>query len=322
MADTLKSADTASGGERLDLYLVRHGLAASRRHARSLIAAGQVRVNGVRSRKGRNVGAADVVELDRPAAAPALRPIHELPLEVLYADDELVVVNKPGLLPCHPLAPGDRPTLMNALVARYPDAALAGSNPLEGGLVHRLDNGTSGATMVALTEAGLKRLRAALKGGRILRRYAALVRGRLEGPLQLDFPIAHHPRNRRKMVAVHGDRAAARLKARPASSAVAPMRQIGGYTLVEVAPRTGRRHQIRIHLAEAGFPIAGDELYGGPPIAPLAPGRFFLHLCELRIDRDLDHDRAQTLAVSGRGPLVVVAPLAGDLRACIEALGR
>jgi 23S rRNA pseudouridine1911/1915/1917 synthase len=301
--------------ERLDVYLVRHGLAASRRLARSLIAAGQVRVNGSRSRKGRNVTSADTVELDTTPAASVLKPAPELALDLLYAGAEFLVVNKPGLLPCHPLGPNDRPSLMNAVVARFPQAALIGGNPLEGGLVHRLDNGTSGAVMVALTEAGLVRLRSALKSGQIHRRYLALVQGKLEHGLEIAAPIAHHPRNRRKMIAVHGQRAAAKLKARPATSAVTPIRPIEDCTLVEVLPQTGRRHQIRVHLADAGFPIAGDELYGGARVAALAPGRFFLHLSELRIPIADSNQNAQ--AGSAGEPLVMVAPIPDDLRRCI-----
>jgi 23S rRNA pseudouridine1911/1915/1917 synthase len=247
----------------------------------------------------------------RPRQRRALAQGPEIPLEVLYADDEFVVVNKPGLLPCHPLAANDRATLMNAVAARYPRAATIGDNPLEGGLVHRLDNGTSGATMVALTQAGLTRLRGVLKSGAIARRYLALVRGRLDRPLQIEVPVAHHPRNPRKMVAVNDPRIAVRLKARAAQTAVTPLRHGGGFTLVEVTPLSGRRHQIRVHLAGAGYPIAGDELYGGPPVA-LPAGRFFLHLAELRIPR------AAREAMPDMQEAVVVAPLPGDLRACLE----
>ncbi len=302
---------------------MRRGLADSRRQARGLIAAGHVRVNGHRWRKGRSVSAGDVVEVDPPPAAAALTPDSHLPLDVLYHDEEFLVVNKPGLLPCHPLRPEDRPTLMNVVAAHFPQAAHAGNKPLEGGLVHRLDNGTSGAIMVALSEAGFVRLRAALKSGQIARRYVALVKGALEHPLELDAPIAHHPRNRRKMAAVHDPRAAARLKARPAMTAVTPIRKVNGFTLVEVIPLTGSRHQIRVHLADAGLPIAGDSLYGGPAMAALAPERFFLHLAELRIPPARKRNSAQITPVdSGEETLIVVAPLPDDLQACVEELSR
>jgi 23S rRNA pseudouridine1911/1915/1917 synthase len=318
LTDSQKSALAPVNGERLDVYLVRRGLARSRRDARALVAAGEVRVNGHRCSKGRSLTAFDVVEVGASAKTPALSPDPNLPLEILYADPQLLIVNKPGLLPCHPLRHGHRPTLMDSVLARYPQAAHAGSNPLEGGLVHRLDNGTSGAIMVALTTAAFARLREALKSGLIARRYLALVAGALGDPLEFDAAVAHHPRNRRKMTAVRDPKAAAKLKARTASTAVKPIREVGGFTLVEVTPRSGRRHQIRVHLAQAGFPIAGDELYGGPSMAPLPPGRFFLHLEELWVPAEILSGSPKP----GREPLTVNAPLPADLKACLDRSAR
>lgn len=297
---------------------MRLGLAGSRRDARELIAAGQVRVNGRRSRKGRNVSTDDVVEVEPLPAAAALTPDFNLPLDVLYHDEDLLVVNKAGTLPCHPLGRNDRPTLMNAVAAHFPQAAHAGSNQLEGGLVHRLDNGTSGAIMVALNPASFARLRKSLNNNLIARRYLAIVQGTIEHPLDLQAPIAHHPRNRRKMTVVHDARAAIKLKARAALTAARPIRKCDGFTVVEVTPRSGSRHQIRAHLADAGFPIAGDELYGGPSMGSLAPGRFFLHLAELRIPRAARG--SGVLEGAGQEFLTIVAPLPDDLQRCEQAL--
>jgi 23S rRNA pseudouridine1911/1915/1917 synthase len=308
-------------GERLDLYLVRHRLAQSRREARDLIAAGQVLVNGQRCRKGRNVTADDVVDVTAPHAGASLIPNPTLPLDVLYHDAELLIVNKPGLQPCHPLRGEERDTLMNAVAARFPQAAQAGVKPLEGGLVHRLDNGTSGATMVALNESGFARIRAALRNQTIVRSYLALAAGALERPLQLQAPIAHHPHNRRKMMAVNDSRLAAKFKARPATTMVEPIRRAGRSTLLDVTPRTGCRHQIRVHLASAGFPLAGDELYGGPAMAALAPGRFFLHLARLRIPRAGLEWAPPHGDVSDQDAIVVEAPLPPDLQDCVAEAG-
>jgi 23S rRNA pseudouridine1911/1915/1917 synthase len=318
LTDSIKSTETLHG-ERLDLYLVRHGHARSRRRARDLIAAGVVLVNGRRCRKGRNVNATDTVEVLAPAAAAALAPNSDLALEVLYQDKDILVVNKPGLLPCHPLRDDDRHTLMNAVAARFPQVVDVGGKLLEGGLVHRLDNGTSGAVMVALTESGFARLRAALRNNEVVRSYRALAEGALEHSLELDAAIAHHPRNRRKMIAVHDPRLTAKLKARPAKTIVKPLQRAGRFTLAEVIPRTGNRHQIRVHLADAGFPIAGDELYGGPAMAGLQPGRFFLHLAELRIPLSREHGRASG---AGQEAITVAAPLSADLRNCLTEAGR
>jgi len=301
---------------------VRHGHADSRRRARDLIAAGHVLVNGQRCRKGRNVTAQDLVDVTAPRTAAVLAPNPGLPLDVLYQDAELLIVNKPGLQPCHPLRGEERDTLMNAVVAHFPEAADAGVKPLEGGLVHRLDNGTSGATIVALGESGFARLRAALGNQTIVRSYLALATGILERPLQLDAPIAHHPHNRRKMIAVNDSRLADKLKARPALTRVKPIRRAGRFTLIDVTPRSGCRHQIRVHLAAAGFPLAGDELYGGPVMAALAPGRFFLHLAELRIPRAAPMPNRVREDASGQDAIVVVAPLPADLQACVAEAER
>ena len=298
---------------------MRNGHAASRRDARALIAAGEVRVNGRRCRKGLSLTASDVVEVERSGGASAIVPNPDLPLRVLYQDDEMLVVDKPGLLPCHPLRAGETETLMNAVVARFPQAAEAGPKPLEGGLFHRLDNGTSGAVMVALTPAAFARLHAALRSKQIVRSYLALVEGDVKRALRLDSPIAHHPRNQRKMIVVDDPRMAAKLKARPALTVITPIRKAGRFTLLEVLPRTGNRHQIRVHLADAGFPLAGDELYGGPALAALPPGRFFLHLggtAESRL-RGVPV-RRRPRPMSSKHALVVTAPLPADLSNCIE----
>src|SRR5207253_5436757 len=123
---------------------------------------------------------------------------------------------------------------------------------------------------------------AAVRGGTITREYRALVAGKLETAREISTPIAHHQKNPRKMITGAGGRA--RSQPRPASTAVKPLSNHGKFTLVKVLPRTGSRHQIRIHLASIGHPIAGDALYGGPPIAGLAPDRFWLHLARLDLD--------------------------------------
>jgi 23S rRNA pseudouridine1911/1915/1917 synthase len=270
-------------GERLDHYLVRTGHAASRRDAREMIALGSVMLNGRRGIKGAVVHAGDNVEVE---IAPTLTPIEPdaaTNVEVLFEDPALIVVNKPGAMPCHPLRAGERGTVMNALVARFPETAAIGDKPVEGGLIHRLDNGTSGALMIARTADAFAVLRAAIRSGAIRRRYLALASGNLKVPLILNAPIAHHPKNPRKMVVVAVEADVAKLGARPALTRVEPIRRVGNFTMVSVMPSSGVRHQIRVHLASAGFPIAGDDLYGGAP-ADLGPGRFWLHLSEIELE--------------------------------------
>jgi 23S rRNA pseudouridine1911/1915/1917 synthase len=270
-------------GERLDHYLVRTGHAASRRDAREMVARGAVWLNGRRGIKGALVHSGDNVEVEAPLAVAAIEPEAEIPIDVLFEDPALIVVNKPGGIPCHPLRPGERGTVMNAVVARFPETAAIGDKPIEGGLIHRLDNGTSGALMIARTADAFATVRRAIRSGAIKRKYLALVSGNLKIPMTLAATIAHHPKNPRRMIVVSDQSEVAKLAARPALTRVEPVRRVGDFTLVSVTPSTGVRHQIRVHLADAGFPIAGDELYGGAP-TELGAGRFWLHLAEIELE--------------------------------------
>ncbi len=292
--------------ERLDHYLVRTGLASSRRVAQELVERGMVRINGRRSKKSEIVGVEDRVEVAAAERRAALEPNAGLALDVLHEDAVVIVVNKPGGVPCHPIEAGERDTVMNAVVARFPDTATAGEKPLEGGLVHRLDNGTSGALLIARNRGAFEKLRDAIRAGRIARRYEALVAGSLERKIQIDTPIAHHAKNARKMVAGDPSSGNPKRAGRAATTLAEPIRRIGEFTLLSVAPKTGSRHQIRVHLASLGHPIVGDTLYGGPASDALARGRFWLHLCEVAFDSP---------AV---GHVKVSAPIPPDLKRLID----
>jgi 23S rRNA pseudouridine1911/1915/1917 synthase len=274
---------TNTSGERLDHYLVRTGHAASRRDAREMMARGAVLLNGRRGIKGAVVRSGDNVEVEAPSTLAAIEPDDRNDLELLFEDPALVIMNKPGGIPCHPLRPGERGTVMNAMTARFPETAAVGDKPVEGGLIHRLDNGTSGALMIARTADAFATLRRAIRSGAIKRKYLALVSGNLRTTLNLEAPIAHHPKNPRRMIVVSEESEVAKLAARPAITRVEPVRRVGDFSLVAVTPSTGMRHQIRVHLAHAGFPIAGDVLYGGAPSASLT-GRFWLHLAEMEFE--------------------------------------
>ncbi len=292
--------DTNTSAERLDHYLVRTGHAASRRDAREMVARGAVLLNGRRGIKGAVVRAGDNVEVEAPSTLAAIEPDADVQLEILFEDPALIIVNKPGGIPCHPLRPGERGTVMNAVVARFPEIADIGDKPVEGGLIHRLDNGTSGALMIARMADAFVTMRRAIRAGAIKRKYLALVSGNLKTSLNLSKPIAHHPKNPRRMVVVSDEAEIAKLGARPVLTRVEPVRRVGNFTLVRVTPSTGMRHQIRVHLADAGYPIVGDELYGGAPV-DLGAGRFWLHLAEIEVESPAS------------GASKVSAPLPGEL---------
>ena len=258
---------------------MRAGQAASRREAKALIERRRVTVNGRHIHKGTIIGASDDVRITGPLQARSIQPNPDLKIEILYEDESILVVNKPGGLPCHPLKQDEREAIINGVTALHPEVATLGDKPLEGGLVHRLDNGTSGALIIARNQDAFTELRRAIRNGDISRRYLALCSGIVDQPLEIATPIAHHPKNRRKMITSLN--IAASLHARPAATAIFPLERYGDFSLVEVRPLTGRRHQIRVHLASTGHPLMGDTLYGGPHDEGLAPGRFWLHLSEV-----------------------------------------
>jgi 23S rRNA pseudouridine1911/1915/1917 synthase len=260
-----------------------------------------VQVNGARLRKAQAVNPNDHVEVVAELRANSIEPNPELPIEILYADHALILVNKPGRMPCHPLRMAECNTVMNAMVARFPETAAAGDTPREGGLVHRLDNGTSGALLIARTPEAFAVLRSAIRAGKIVRVYQALVAGHLGSRLELNSPIAHHRANARKMALGERDSHERKRAGRAAATIVEAVRRVGSATLVRVVPRTGLRHQIRLHLASAGFPIVGDVLYGGPKVAGLPEDRFWLHLAEVALDSP------------SNGHIKVTAPLPPDL---------
>ncbi|MEE9201563.1 MAG: RluA family pseudouridine synthase [Dehalococcoidia bacterium] len=284
-------------GGRLDRFLaVAAGVPRSQVHR--LVVEGLVMVNGEAARPAQRLRPGDRVEVRWPEPPPPHPTPEPLPLEIVYEDEHLIVVDKPPGLTVHPAPGHPRGTLVNALLARYPDlAALEGDRP---GIVHRLDRDTSGLILVARTEAARQHLVAQLKGHRVVKRYLVLVRGRLE-PAEgaIEGPIARHPRHRQRMALVAGGR--------EARTGYRVLRYLDGYTLVEATPVTGRTHQIRVHLSAAGYPVVGDRTYGvGSPHL----SRQFLHAAYLRLRHPASGEEVE-----------FQSPLPPDLSSALEHLG-
>ncbi len=268
----------SEAGLRLDGFLTRRDLVPSTAAARRALASGLVRVNGRLARKGCHLQPGDVVDMgEGKVRFLAVEPAPELALSVLYSDDLMVAVDKPAHLASHPLRPGEGATVAGALVARFPECASASPDAREGGLVHRLDIGTSGVLLAARTREAWYRLRAALAAPSCVKLYLALVRGQFPGPDEIPHdraglvvpgprpssfvvtvPIGRRGRRGRKVVLGAGRGPL------PARTEIAFLEERPGGALVEASLSRGRAHQVRAHLAFLHLPVAGDTLYGEP----------------------------------------------------------
>jgi 23S rRNA pseudouridine1911/1915/1917 synthase len=253
--------------DRVDKALARFFPDAGRRQLAQLFDDGAVRVNGKRAKKGDRVAIGDTVELRRePVSGEALRPAPDpdVPLVILVERSELVVVAKSAGIPSQPLRAGELGTVANAIAFRYPECVAIGDDPRDGGLVHRLDIGTSGALVVARTLETYHALREAFGAGQISKQYLAITDGHPVAR-ECDAPLAQ----RGKRVAVDVAEGLA------AYTQLEIERSSPDHALVRCIAQTGRMHQVRAHLAHLGAPITGDTLYGGAVLA--GHTGFFLH---------------------------------------------
>jgi 23S rRNA pseudouridine1911/1915/1917 synthase len=258
-------------GVRLDVFVAK-GAGISRARAGALIDGGLVTVGGRPERKAYKVAAGDAVEV---AEQQAEVPVAPTGVEVIYEDDDLLVVAKPSGVVVH-AAPGVRDgTLVDALTADGRElAGRAGEG--RAGIVHRLDRDVSGLLIVAKTDEAHARLVAAMKARDIERRYLALVAGVPQTDRgKIDAPIGRHPRHRTRMAVL--------AEGRPAVTWFTVLARLRGCALLDVKLETGRTHQIRTHLASIGLPIVGDAAYGRDPALARELGlkRSFLHAYRL-----------------------------------------
>lgn len=287
----------ALAGERVDRAVaLLTGL--PRSEVATLVADGRVRLDDRSvTTKSRRVAEGEVLSVELPeASVEALVAEAGVEVPVVHADDEVVVVDKPPGLVVHPGAGNETGTLVQGLLARFPELAGVGAADRPG-IVHRLDAGTSGLLVVARTDAAYESLVAQLQARTVDRRYLALVGGAVEAPSgMVDAPIGRSERDPTRMaVRADGREARTRYEVRERFTEPAPA------TLLECRLETGRTHQIRVHLAAIGHPVLGDPRYGrGPVPAP----RLFLHAHRLSFDHP-----------SSGARLTFTSPLPADLEA-------
>jgi len=298
-----------TAGERLDRAVVAAFPELSRALVQRLIDEGRVTLNGHSARAATKVRSGDAVAVIVPAPVLPVVEAEALPLNVLYEDADIVVVNKAAGMVVHPGAGNASGTLVNALLARCPDLEVGGTaeaDALRPGIVHRLDKDTSGVLVVAKHEAAIRALQRQFKGRTVTKRYTALLIGQLpQAEGIIDAPIARHPVHRQRMAVVNSGKPA---RTRWEGAQVWRDAQERPFTLVDVTLLTGRTHQIRVHFSWLGYPLVGDTIYG-PGRQPLEAPRQFLHARELTFAHPLTGEQ-----------LTFSAPLPDDLRAVLEKL--
>jgi 23S rRNA pseudouridine1911/1915/1917 synthase len=290
------------GGERVDKYVAAEFPSLSRSQVQDLISRGLVTINGIQVKPSQRLKEGDSVDVIVPPVEEAELVPESMPLRIVYEDQDLVVVDKPPGLVVHPAAGHRRGTLLNALLARYPDLPL--DQEERPGIVHRLDKDTSGLIVVARSREAREHLQAQFKAREVLKVYLALVDGVVE-PTKgvIEASIGRDSRDRKRMAVVQSG-------GRKAVTEFRVLERLGEYTLLDTRPRTGRTHQVRVHLAFLGHPVVGDSVYGRRK-QHLGLERQFLHA----------HRLAFRHPSSGR-KVDLVSELPPDLERVLEMLRR
>jgi len=295
-------------GQRLDQALAALLPEYSRSRLKSWIESGEIRVDGALRRPRDKVGGGEVVALEATLPEDSRAAAQHIPLVIVHEDRHLVVIDKPAGLVVHPGAGNPDRTLQNALLAFDPKLAALP----RAGIVHRLDKDTSGLLVVARTLPAHTALVRMLGEREVHREYEAICRGVMTAGGTVDAPIARHPTDRVRMTVRDGGRESV--------THYRVIRRFAGYTHVRVQLETGRTHQIRVHLAHAGFPIVGDRVYGGRLALPKGASESLRQALREFPRQALHASRLQfEHPVTGR-PLECTSPLPPDMRALLDAL--
>lgn len=294
-----------AAGSRIDRF-VADASGLSRAQVQRLIGEGRIRRDGLMVKARDPVVAGARLEIAVPEPRDDTVAPEPIPLDIVYRDDDLLIIDKPAGLVTHPSAGHSGGTLVNGLLALGPGAAGLGTTAgvARAGIVHRLDRDTSGLIMVALNDAAQVSLQAQLRARRVKKQYLALVAGSVAAQLgRIEAPIGRDPAHRTRMAVVPDGRASV--------TGYRVSERLGDWTLLEVDLVTGRTHQVRVHLASIGHPVAGDPVYatGRARKGPEGLERMFLHAWRLEV------------VSPGSGRLVrAVAPLPRELESVLAGL--
>ena len=271
-ASKIISLVVSEPGMRLDRYLAEKCPELSRTQAQKLVGDGLVTVNDQVAKAGLKLNAGDRLRITLPPPPDDSLSPEAMPLDIIFEDDDLLVIDKPAGLTVHPAPGHPRHTLINAILSHVPDLPEA-DDLRRPGVVHRLDKDASGLMVVAKNSQAQLNLISQFKARSVVKAYLVLVRGHVtpdDGVIEA--PIGRDPRHRKRMAVVADG------EGRESRTQYHVLRHIGDNTLIEVKPETGRTHQIRVHLSAIGYPVVGDRVYGAR--SDSLP-RLFLHACRL-----------------------------------------
>lgn len=286
-------------GERLDKFLNAQRPELSRSFLQTLIVDGNIQVNRSTRKANYTVKPGDTVTLEIPAPAPSTAQAEDIPLDILFEDDSLMVINKPAGMVVHPAVGHATGTLVNAVLGHDPE--IVTSNKERAGIVHRLDRDTSGVMLVAKTDLAMHELQRQFADREVHKTYLALVNGVVKTPQgKIDAPLGRDPHDRKRTAIISGP------NAREAITVFYVLAHSEKYSLLQIEPETGRTHQIRVHLAFIKHPVIGDELYNKKK-NDLGLTRQFLHAWRISFMHP----------VSGE-PMTFTAPLPPDLLVTLE----